>query len=134
MATHDSEFDPDADWKPNGRPQSTLARSFEASLHDIFKIDTGVENLASTVDQKKQAVTTQSQELEALEKKLKETEELLKRRQSRRIPPHPRSPLNGNFSKGDGSPTSPMAPDDPSPRSRPPTSKASGSAEESASK
>ncbi|KAI9795444.1 MAG: hypothetical protein M1825_001462 [Sarcosagium campestre] len=73
------------DWKPNNRPQSMIARSFSAALNDAFGIDYDVGkvgDLSITVEQKKKAVSSQSQELEALEARLRETEERLKQRQS----------------------------------------------------
>ncbi|KAF2470679.1 uncharacterized protein BDR25DRAFT_225239 [Lindgomyces ingoldianus] len=77
--------DPDRGWKPNGRPQSTVARNFLSELDDLFKIDSSIDVLDKTVHQKKQAVTSRAQELEALEARLRETEERLK--QARSSPP-----------------------------------------------
>ncbi|MCJ1274694.1 hypothetical protein MMC21_002492 [Puttea exsequens] len=75
------------EWKPNGRPQSTIARNFSASLNDAFAIDSKLDDLAQSVEQKKQAVNSQNAELEALEAKLRETEDRLKQRQSRNSSP-----------------------------------------------
>ncbi|KAG7008114.1 hypothetical protein G7Y79_00007g022390 [Physcia stellaris] len=75
------------DYKPNGRPQSNIAQSFSASLNETFDIENNprLEGLLQSVEEKKQAVTSQSQELEALETKLRETEARLnqKTKQSR---------------------------------------------------
>ncbi|KAI9852078.1 MAG: hypothetical protein M1838_001875 [Thelocarpon superellum] len=76
--------DADGDWRPNNRPQSTIARSFSAALNDAFKIDVDADlgNLSNAVEQKKQAVSSQSQELEALEARLRATEERLRQKQT----------------------------------------------------
>jgi len=71
----------DQEWKPNGRPQSTMARSFSAALNDVFKIDNSLADLDAAVEQKKRAVSSQSQELEALEARLRATEDRLRSRQ-----------------------------------------------------
>ncbi|KAI9770722.1 MAG: hypothetical protein M1840_002972 [Geoglossum simile] len=122
-----SDDELDKDWVPNGRPQSTLARSFSAALNDLFMIDSSVDTLAVSVDKKKQAVSSQSQELEALEARLRHTEELLKEKAassksplqngSGRSSPRRRTPLPTSFgiplNKGDEkdtvSPNSPLA-------------------------
>jgi len=77
-----SDDELDRKWKPNGRPQSTMARSFSAALNDVFKIDNSLADLDAAVDQNKRAVLNQTSELEALEARLKATEERLKQRQS----------------------------------------------------
>ncbi|KAI9847381.1 MAG: hypothetical protein M1837_002569 [Sclerophora amabilis] len=64
------------------QPDSTLARSFSASLNDAFNIESDLGNLSQTVEQKKKEVTSQSQELEAIEARLRKTEEELRRKQS----------------------------------------------------
>jgi len=76
-----SDDELDQEWKPNGRPQSTMARSFSAALNDVFKIDNSLADLDAAVEQKKRAVSSQSQELEALEGRLRATEERLRSRQ-----------------------------------------------------
>lgn len=101
------QHDPDYGWKPNKRPQSTVARNFMSELDDLFRLDGGIDDLDKNVHQKKQAVTTHAQELEALEAKLRETEERLKLAKSsppRRKDSQRRSPLEGAF------PTSPSDP------------------------
>ncbi|CAF9922199.1 MAG: hypothetical protein HETSPECPRED_004995 [Heterodermia speciosa] len=79
------------DYKPNGRPQSTIAQNFSLSLNETFAIDDNpkLEGLLQSVQEKKQAVTSQSQELEALDAKLRETEARLnqKKKQSRTSSP-----------------------------------------------
>ncbi|KAA6415038.1 MAG: hypothetical protein FRX48_01789 [Lasallia pustulata] len=66
-----------SDRKPNA------ARTFSADLNDAFMIDSNLAGLAQSVEQKKQAVSSQSQELEALEARIRETEERLKQKQSK---------------------------------------------------
>ncbi|PSR80076.1 hypothetical protein BD289DRAFT_485222 [Coniella lustricola] len=68
------------DWKPNARrPQSTIARSFSAELEGIFRIDNSVAELDAKLDERKHTVQTQASELEALEQRIREMEERLKR-------------------------------------------------------
>ncbi|KAK8086366.1 hypothetical protein PG994_001340 [Apiospora phragmitis] len=70
----------DRDWQPNGRrPQSTIARSFSAELMDIFRIENSVADLDEQLNKRKEKVTTHTSELEALEKRIKEMEDRLKR-------------------------------------------------------
>lgn len=69
--------DPDHGWKPNKRPQSTIARNFMTELDSLFKLDGGIEDLDRTVHEKKAAVSTQTKELEALEARLRAAEERL---------------------------------------------------------
>jgi len=99
-----SDNELDRDWKPTGRPQSTMARSFSAALNDVFKIDNSLADLDAAVDQKKKAVSSQTSELEALEARLRATEERLKQRQATNgQPPHgahsprQRAPLGDMF-------------------------------------
>lgn len=67
----------DLDWQPNGRrPQSTIARSFSQELADIFRLDEPVTD--EKLDQRKQNVQSQTSELEALERRIREMEERLK--------------------------------------------------------
>ncbi|KAL8792349.1 MAG: hypothetical protein Q9195_005052 [Heterodermia aff. obscurata] len=69
----------------------TIAQNFSNSLNETFAIDDNpkLEGLLQSVEEKKQAVTSQSQELEALEAKLRETEARLnqKKKQSRTSSP-----------------------------------------------
>ncbi|KAL6153062.1 hypothetical protein ACJQWK_11585 [Exserohilum turcicum] len=70
--------DPDHGWKPNNRPQSTVARNFMTELNSLFNLDDGgVETLDRTVHEKKEAVNSQTKELEALEARLRAAEERL---------------------------------------------------------
>jgi len=97
---------PDRDWKPSGRPQSTVARNFSIDLDNLFKIDGGLDNLDRTVFQKKQAVSSHTQELEALEAKLRETEERLKQAKTSPAPfsrkdSQRRTPIQGTFAEAD---------------------------------
>ena len=103
---------------------STAARNFSAALDDLFKIDEGLDTLDKKVHQKyclprssletnigadlarKQAVSTHTQELEALEARLRETEERLK--QAKSSPPsfnrknsQHRTPIRGTFAEAD---------------------------------
>ncbi|PVH91374.1 hypothetical protein DM02DRAFT_636158 [Periconia macrospinosa] len=102
--------DPDHGWKPNNRPQSTLAQNFMSELDDLFRLDGGIDMLDKNVHQKKQVVSSHSQELEALEARLRETEERLKLAKSsppRRKDSQRRTPTQGSFPNNDKA--SPMA-------------------------
>lgn len=101
----------DRDWKPNGRPQSTMARSFSLALNDLFKIDNSIADLDAAVFEKKKAVSSQTSELEALEARLKATEERL-----RKAGLSPSTPTTSSFANGRSSPNSNGG---ISPRSRP---------------
>ncbi|KAK1977386.1 hypothetical protein LZ30DRAFT_601349 [Colletotrichum cereale] len=80
MAHNMTDAELDNDWQPNGRrPQSTIARSFSQELADIFRLDNPVTDLDEKIDQRKQFVQSQTSELEAIERRLREMEELLKR-------------------------------------------------------
>ncbi|KAK4038159.1 hypothetical protein C8A01DRAFT_48216 [Parachaetomium inaequale] len=69
----------DREWKPNGRrPQSTVAQMFSQELMDIFRIDNSVADLDEKVDKRKQQITSQTTELEALEARIREMEMRLK--------------------------------------------------------
>ncbi|KAH8601816.1 hypothetical protein B0O99DRAFT_680932 [Bisporella sp. PMI_857] len=96
-----SDHELDQEWKPNNRPQSTMAKSFSLALNDLFKIDNSVADLDAAVSEKKHKVSTQTSELEALEARLKATEERLKlvaqsspSGRSGRSSPHQRAPLS----------------------------------------
>ncbi|KAJ5973068.1 uncharacterized protein N7479_002986 [Penicillium vulpinum] len=72
--------DMDREWKPNGRPQSTMAQAFSSALDSAFMLDSDVNNLSQTIDQKKQQVLIQSRELEELQNRIREAERLLQSR------------------------------------------------------
>ncbi|KAK5092396.1 hypothetical protein LTR70_005569 [Exophiala xenobiotica] len=72
----------DAEWRPNGRPVSTVALNFSAALDDIFNLGTSAE-LAMTVEQKKSEVKSREQQLEDLDARLRQADEQLKRLQSK---------------------------------------------------
>lgn len=77
-----SDEELDRNWQPNGRrPQSTLAKSFSAELMDIFRIENSVADLDNQVDQRRKVVGQSSDELAALEARLKEMEERLSKSQ-----------------------------------------------------
>ncbi|KAH8717128.1 hypothetical protein GQ44DRAFT_624126 [Phaeosphaeriaceae sp. PMI808] len=100
-------------WKPNKRPQSTVARNFMTELDNLFKLDGDLDSLDKNVHQKKQAVSTQTQELEALEARLREAEDRLKQVNTNSPPQRKdsqrRSPLNGAFpDKDKAGPSSPL--------------------------
>jgi len=105
------------EWRPNNRPQSTVARNFSAALDELFRIDGGIEDVNTNVDKKTHAVATQTRELEALEQRLKETEARLKRASSHS--PRPtglnrkasdrHTPVKPTFDHDGTSPTSPLA-------------------------
>ncbi|EEY19501.1 predicted protein, partial [Verticillium alfalfae VaMs.102] len=80
MAQNLTDAELDRDWQPNGRrPQSTIARSFSQELMDIFRIENSVADMDEKVDQRKQNVQSQAAELEALERRIREMEERMKR-------------------------------------------------------
>jgi uncharacterized coiled-coil protein SlyX len=81
--------DPDYAWKPNNRPQSTVARNFMTELNSLFNLDDDLDTLDKTVNEKKQAVSTQTQELEALQARLREAEERLNQARTS-SPPRPK--------------------------------------------
>ncbi|KAF1944212.1 hypothetical protein EJ02DRAFT_452585 [Clathrospora elynae] len=103
--------DPDHGWKPNKRPQSTIALNFMSELDNLFKLDGDLDTLDKTVHQKKQAVSTQTQELEALEARLRAAEERLNQAKGssppRRKDSQRRTPVQGAFSDQDAN--SPLA-------------------------
>lgn len=121
------------------RPQSTMARSFSLALNDLFKIDNSIADLDAAVSEKyvcfpllqkmltpasrKRAVYNQTSELEALEARLRATEERLKKAASAgaspakpssgRSSPRPRAAIGEDtFAPSptkEDSPTSPLA-------------------------
>jgi chromosome segregation ATPase len=65
----------DRNWKPNGRrPQSTIARTFSQELMDIFRIENSLTDLDQQVDQRRQVVDKNTQELASIEKRIREME------------------------------------------------------------
>lgn len=61
-----------------------IARNFSADLNDAFAMDNNLlDGLVQSVQLKKEAVNSQTKELQALEARLRDTEERLKERQSR---------------------------------------------------
>lgn len=96
------------DWKPSGRPTSMIGRNFSADLNNAFAMDSSLDGLVQSVQLKKEAVDSQTQELQALEARLRDTEERLKERQSRdpspadtssgTKPPQSRQPLGNTIS------------------------------------
>ncbi|CZR68009.1 uncharacterized protein PAC_17908 [Phialocephala subalpina] len=113
-----SDEEMDREWKPSARPQSTMARSFSLALNDLFKIDNSLADLDAAVYEKKKAVSTQTSELEALEARLKATEERLMKASGGSPPgksstgrssPRSRVPLSGDTFKEGEQPTSPLA-------------------------
>ncbi|KAE8448870.1 hypothetical protein EG329_008872 [Mollisiaceae sp. DMI_Dod_QoI] len=128
-----SDEEMDREWKPSARPQSTMARSFSLALNDLFKIDNSLADLDAAVYEKcviptcpltpflpacrKKAVSTQTSELEALEARLKATEERLKKASGGSPPgksstgrssPRSRVPLGDTF-KDEEPATSPLS-------------------------
>jgi hypothetical protein len=135
-----SDEELDREWKPSkARPQSTMARSFSLALNDLFKIDNSIADLDAAVSEKyvpsihlkdvltpanrKRAVSSQTSELEALEARLRATEERLKKAASAGVSPEGKSSTGRSSSRqrtalGDTfthsptkeeSPTSPLA-------------------------
>lgn len=70
--------DIEEEWKPKGRPQSTMAQNLASALDSAFMLDSEVDHLSNSIQYKKQKVTIQSRELEALEARIREAEERLK--------------------------------------------------------
>jgi len=123
-----ADDDMDREWKPSGRPQSTMARSFSLALNDLFKIDNSLADLDAAVSEKKKVVSSQTSELEALEARLRATEERLKAAASDKSPsgrssPKPRTPLGDTFASSTKltNVTSPLASEFNRPGSRPVT-------------
>ncbi|OOQ88139.1 hypothetical protein PEBR_14033 [Penicillium brasilianum] len=75
-----SDMEMDREWKPSGkiRPQSTMAQAFSTALDSAFMLDSDVNHLSQTIDQKKQQMMIQTRELEALQARIREAEERLK--------------------------------------------------------
>ncbi|KAF1991454.1 hypothetical protein K402DRAFT_125713 [Aulographum hederae CBS 113979] len=64
--------------QPEDKPLSSPVRDFSAALDDVFKLESSLDELSTNVEQKKEAVTAQSKELEELEERLRATEQRLK--------------------------------------------------------
>ncbi|KAL8672743.1 MAG: hypothetical protein Q9168_002797 [Polycauliona sp. 1 TL-2023] len=62
--------------------RSSISRAFSADLNDAFSPDKSLDGLVQSVERKKQEVSSELQELEVLEAKLKATEEKLKEKQT----------------------------------------------------
>ncbi|OOF99572.1 hypothetical protein ASPCADRAFT_1248 [Aspergillus carbonarius ITEM 5010] len=77
-----SDAELDREWKPNRRPQSTMAQAFSTALDSAFSLDSDVNHLSQTIDQKRHQMMIQTRELEQLQAKIREAEERLKARQS----------------------------------------------------
>ncbi|KAH7183012.1 uncharacterized protein B0J16DRAFT_345152 [Fusarium flagelliforme] len=123
MTLTDEELD--RDWQPNGRrPQSTIARSFSAELMDIFRIENSLTDLDQQVHDKKQTVDKNAEELAALEARIREMEDRLRRSAGGS---QSRSPLPQTQTANQAQqPSSLDAPkDDSKARSRPGTARAS---------
>ncbi|KAL3595161.1 hypothetical protein FPOAC2_09483 [Fusarium poae] len=127
MTLTDEELD--RDWQPNGRrPQSTIARSFSAELMDIFRIENSLTDLDQQVHAKKQTVNKETEELAALEARLREMEERLRRSTGGAQQPSslPQSQTANQAQSQTQQPSSLDAPkDDSKVRSRPGTARAS---------
>ncbi|KAL2850563.1 hypothetical protein BJY01DRAFT_245404 [Aspergillus pseudoustus] len=75
--------DADQEWKPTKvRPQSTMAQAFSTALDSAFSLDSDVDHLSQTIDQKKFQMLIQNRELEELQARIREAEERLKARGS----------------------------------------------------
>ncbi|KAI9373869.1 hypothetical protein BJX61DRAFT_541337 [Aspergillus egyptiacus] len=74
--------DADQEWKPKARPQSTMAQDFSLALDSAFSLDSNVDFLSQTIDQKKHQMMIQNRELEELQKRIQEAEARLKARKS----------------------------------------------------
>ncbi|KAJ5780148.1 hypothetical protein N7457_005308 [Penicillium paradoxum] len=69
--------DMDREWKPKMRPQSTMAQAFSSALDSAFMLDSDVNDLSHTIDQKKQQMLIQNRELEELQNRIREAERRL---------------------------------------------------------
>ncbi|EFQ99208.1 hypothetical protein MGYG_02222 [Nannizzia gypsea CBS 118893] len=79
MSQEMTDVELDKEWKPNGRrPQSTMARSLAAALDNAFMLDSEVDSLTNAIHYKQTMVSMQSRELEALEARLRATENRLR--------------------------------------------------------
>ncbi|EEQ31579.1 hypothetical protein McanMca71_006118 [Microsporum canis] len=79
MSQEMTDMELDKEWKPNGRrPQSTMARSLAAALDNAFMLDSEVDSLTNSIHYKQQIVSMQSRELEALEARIRATENRLR--------------------------------------------------------
>ncbi|OJD17236.1 hypothetical protein AJ78_02673 [Emergomyces pasteurianus Ep9510] len=96
--------DIEEEWKPTGRPQSTMARSLAAALDNAFMLDSEVDSLTQSVHYKKQMVTIQNRELEALEARIREAENRLKESSSRSASPEeePSNSAENGFDRREG--------------------------------
>ncbi|KAL3469888.1 hypothetical protein BJX99DRAFT_240461 [Aspergillus californicus] len=72
----------DQEWKPKNRPQSTMAQAFSTALDSAFSLDSNVDYLSQTIDQKKFDMMIRNRELEELQERIRAAEERLKSRQS----------------------------------------------------
>ncbi|KAL4777407.1 hypothetical protein BDW60DRAFT_202303 [Aspergillus nidulans var. acristatus] len=59
-----------------------MAQAFSSALDTAFALDTDVDYLSQTIDQKKYQMMIQNRELEELQAKIREAEERLKARKS----------------------------------------------------
>ncbi|KAH6969958.1 hypothetical protein DER45DRAFT_608668 [Fusarium avenaceum] len=124
MTFTDEELD--RDWQPSGRrPQSTIARSFSAELMDIFRIENSLTDLDQQVHAKKQTVDKNAEELAALEARLREMEDRLRRSTGGALQQSPQ-PQTQTANQAQQQPSSLDTPkDDSKARSRPGTARAS---------
>jgi TolA-binding protein len=108
----------DRNWQPSGRrPQSTMARSFSQELMDIFRIENSLTDLDKQIDERKQKVTQESDELAALERRIREMDERLRGNA-------PRAPAQASTTQTSRAETSaPAPPAKDNARSRPGTAK-----------
>ncbi|KAJ5805285.1 hypothetical protein N7474_011172 [Penicillium riverlandense] len=70
------------EWKPRIRPQSTMAQAFSSALDSAFSLDSEVDDLSNSIDQKRYQMMIQSRQLEELQARIREAENRLKSRQS----------------------------------------------------
>ncbi|EER25381.1 hypothetical protein D8B26_000342 [Coccidioides posadasii str. Silveira] len=74
--------DIEEEWKPKGRPQSTMAQALADTLDSVFMLNSDVDTLSHKIHQKKQTITIQNWELEALHARIREAEERLKKQET----------------------------------------------------
>jgi peptidoglycan hydrolase CwlO-like protein len=59
-----------------------MAQAFSSTLDSVFALDSDVDHLSQTIDQKRFQMIIKTRELEELQAKIRETERRLKARQS----------------------------------------------------
>lgn len=123
--TSAGETSPKLQSSKSARPQSVLAANFADQLDNIFLINDTLDELTNSVENKRFSLTSHNAELEALQARLKRTEELLEAKKKRLsfpgsptdVPPMPTSPPPPPpAGASNGVPPMPNAPPPPPPK------------------